>query len=324
MPPISTALRRLPGEPVDQHAHVGARAAHVRDQRVAGPGEERGPADAVGRPAADREDRVAESLIQAHQRAVVLREERRRPQLVRGQRVVHRDGHVAGHPGQRAVQDRGVLPLQQAQRADLVAERDVDLAQLTLDDLAGFQFVPRRDGGENAGDRHPVGGAGDLAEEPRDRVGVQRGQVPPVELDATVDDHRAGRDRGGEVRRPAEHGPDAVRGGPADPDDRDPAQLPALQHGVRRVGGAQHDVGDPLRVRFRCAEHGVDRGRDPAGDVRRAGHLGLGDHPVGPVHDHGVGVGAADVDAEAAVRSAHRRAPPRARSRRRSRTPGAR
>ena len=31
------------------------------------------------------------------------------------------------------------------------------------------------------------------------------------------------------------------------------------------------------------AQHGVDRRGDPAGDVRRARHLGLGDHPVGAV-----------------------------------------
>ena len=163
-------------------------------------GEERRPADAVGRAAADREDRVAEGLVQAHQRAVVLREERGRAAGARPASRCIAMATVAGHPGQRAVQDRGVLALQQAQRADLVAERDVDLAQLPLDDLARppVRAAVRR--GENAGDRDPVGGARDLAEEPRDRVGVQRGQVPSVELDAAVDDHRAGRDRGGEVR----------------------------------------------------------------------------------------------------------------------------
>ena len=50
-------------------------------------------------------------------------------------------------------------------------------------------------------------------------------------------------------------------------------------------------------------QHGVDRRGDPAGDVGRARHLGLGDDPVGGVQDHRVGVGAADVDAEAAAQA---------------------
>ena len=218
----------------------------------------------------------------------------------------------------------GVLPLEQADRADLVAERDVHLAELPLDHLGGQQLVPRRDRGEHAGDHDPVGLVPHPAEEPRDGVGVQRGQVLAVELDPAVHDLGPDRDRLDEVPRPAEHGPDAVGGGPADPEHRHPPQVPALQDGVGRVGGAEHDVADPLRLDPWRAEHGVDRGDDPGRDVGRARHLGLGEHPVGGIHDHGVGVGAADVHTETAVRRWHRRAPPRAGSRIRSRTRAAR
>jgi len=317
-------LGGFPREPVGQHAEVGGGAPHVHHQRVRDPGEERGAADAVGRAAPDREDRVPQGLIQAHQRAVVLREERHRPQAVRGERVPHRAGHVAGDPGQGAVEYRRVLPLEQADRADLVAERDVHVAELALDHLGGQQLVARRDGGEHAGDRDAVGGLAGLPEEPRDGVGVERGQVLAVELDPAVHDRRPDGDRADQVRRPAEHGPDAVGGGPADPEHRHPPQVLALQDGVGGVGGAEHDVADPAGVGAGYAEHGADRRHDPAGDVGGAGHLGLGDHPVGGVHDHGVGVGAADVDAETAIRRWHRRAPPRAGSRSRSRTRAAR
>jgi len=305
-------LRGFPREPVGQHSEVSGGAAHVRHQRVGDPGEERGAADAVGWAAPDREDRVTQGLIQAHQRAVVLREERHRPQAVGGERVPHRAGHIAGDPGQGAVEYRRVLPLDQPDRADLVAERGVHVAELALDHLGGQQFVTRRDRGEHAGDRDAVGRIADLPEKPRDGVGVERGEILAVELDPAVHDRRADGDRADEVRRPPEHGPDAVGGGPADPEHRHPPQVPALQDGVGGVGGAEHDVADPAGVGAGCLEHGADRRHDPAGDVGGTRHLGLGDHPVGGVHDHGVGVGAADVDAETAIRRWHRQAPPRA------------
>ena len=128
-----------------------------------------------------------------------------------------------------------------------------------------------------------------------------------------------------QVARPPEHRPDAVGGRAADPEHCHPAQPAALQDGVRRVGRAEHDVGDPVAARpWAPAARSSMRGDDAAGHVRRAGHLGLGEHAVGGVHDHRVGVGAPDVDAEAAVRPWHRRAPPRAGSRSRSRTTAAR
>jgi hypothetical protein len=185
------ALSRLPRETVGQHADIGGGAADVGHQRIRHPGEERGAADAVGRAAADGQHRIAQGLVQAHQGAVVLREERHRPQAVRGQRVLHRTGHVAGHPGQGAVQDGGVLPLEQPDRADLVAERGVHVAELALDHLGGQQFMARRDRGEHAGEHDAVGRATDLAEEPRDGVGVERGQFLAVELDPAVHDRGA-------------------------------------------------------------------------------------------------------------------------------------
>ena len=318
------SLGRLPREAVDQHADVGGRAADVDHERVGAAGEERRPADAVGRPAADGEHGVPQRMVEAHQGAVVLREEPGRLQVVRRERGPHRFGHVAGDPGQCPVEYGGVLPLQQADRADLVAERDVDLAEFALDDLGRQQFVARRDRGEHAGDDDALGGAADLAEKPGDGVGVQGRHVPAVELDAAFDDRRPDRDGVGEVTWPPEHRPDAEGGRAANPDHRHPPQVPALQHRVGRVGRAQHDVADPPRVCPWRVQDGVDRPGDPAGDVGRAGHLGLGDDPVGGIHDHRVGVGAADVDAEAVLRRGHGRAPPRAGNRIRSRTPAAR
>ena len=156
------------------------------------------------------------------------------------------------------------------------------------------------------------------------RVGVERGQFPAVELDAAVHDRGADGDLGGEITRPVEDGPDAVGGRPADPDRRDPPQALALEHGVGRVRGPEHDVADPARLDGGRGQHRSDGGGDPAGDVRRGRHLGRDDQPVRRVHDHRVGVGAADVDPQPPVNRGHRRVPLPARSRSRSRTPAAR
>ena len=274
--------------------------------------------DAVGRAAADREHRVPQRLIQAHQRAVVLGEVRHRLQPVRGERLPHRPGDVAGHPGQGPVEDSGVLPLEQPDRADLVAERNVDLAELTLDHVGGLELMPRRDRSEHAGDRDALGLVADLAEEPGDGVGVQRGQVLPVELDAAFDDRGPDRDGLGELGWPPEHRPDAERGRGAEPEHGHPPQVAAFKHGVRGMRGAEHDVADPAGLRPGGGQDGVDGRGDPASDVRGGRHLGGGDHPVVGVHDHRVGVGAADVDAETAVRRGHRQAPLLAGSRNRS------
>jgi hypothetical protein len=107
---------------------------------------------------------------------------------------------------------------------------------------------------------------------PRNRAmaSVEGGQFLAVELDPAVHDrgaHRYGLDQ---VRRPAEHGPDAVGGRPANPDHRHPLQVPALQDGIGRVGGAEHDVADPAGVGAGRPEHGVDGGHDPGGDIGAA------------------------------------------------------
>ena len=63
---------RFPGEPVDQSAAVGGRAAHVHDDAVADAGEEGGAPHAVGGAGGDREHGIAGGKVGVHERAVVL------------------------------------------------------------------------------------------------------------------------------------------------------------------------------------------------------------------------------------------------------------
>jgi len=153
----------------------------------------------------------------------------------------------AGHAGQGPVEYRGVLPFDQPDRPDLVAERQVHLAELALDHLGRQQLVARRDRGDTLVTATPSACSPTC---PRNRAmaSVSRGErsrpsnsIPPSTITAPTETART---RSGV---PAVHGPDAVGGGAADPDHREPAQVHAFQYGVGGVGGAQHDVGDPAR-----------------------------------------------------------------------------
>ncbi len=80
----------------------------------------------------------------------------------------------------------------------------------------------------------------------------------------------------------------------------------ALEHRVGGVRRPEHHVGHPAGLDSGGREDGVDRGGDAAADVGRGRPLRLGDQPVGAVEHDGVGVRAADVDAEPQVdRRAH-------------------
>ena len=211
-------------------------------------------------------------------------------------------------PDQRRVQDRGVLALEQADRADLVAERDVHLAELALDDLRGEQLVPRRDRREHAGDRDafeaaPVRQTG--ATSPRNRAIASASNgarsrpsnsMPPPTIVAPT------ADRVGQVARPVEHRPDRVRRGA-------PILITATRRSLRRSSTALVACVVPsitcvIRLESTPGARSTASSAAVMPPVTSGVHgdLGLGQHPVGGVEDHGVGVGAADVDAEAAVK----------------------
>ena len=64
--------RRFPGEPVDEGAAVGGRAAHVHDDAVADAGEEGGAPHAVGGAGGDGENGIVGGEFRVHEGAVVL------------------------------------------------------------------------------------------------------------------------------------------------------------------------------------------------------------------------------------------------------------
>src|SRR5205823_13766912 len=104
----------------------------------------------------------------------------------------------------------------------LVAER---LAR----ELADAELVVGRDGREDARDREAVDAAGEAAEEPPDGLDVERHDLAAVELDPAVRDQLAGGDRLAQIVRPRKERTDRVRGGAAEPDERDAPQAAPLE-----------------------------------------------------------------------------------------------
>ena len=230
-------------------------------------------------------------------------------------------GHAARDVDERRVQDGGVLALEQAEGADLGAERDRQVAELLSYDLLGRALVLVGDRREDARDRDRLRSTGHLAGEARDGLGVERRQLAPVELDPAVHDPLAGGDDLAQVGRPPEERPDRLRRRSAQSQHADAAETTSLEDRVRRVRRTEHRVRDPASVDL--LGYAGDRALDAPRDVRRGRHLRLREEAVVGVEHDGVRVRPAHVHAEPEVRRGHA-GPPRARSRGRSRSAGAR
>src|SRR5919204_202322 len=84
-------------------------------------------------------------------------------------------GDLAHDGRQRSVQHGRVLPLEQPNRADVVAEREIDIgSEERSGDLRGAQLVLGRDGREDARERDRVDRARKRLEETRETAGVER------------------------------------------------------------------------------------------------------------------------------------------------------
>ena len=236
------------------------------------------------------------------------------------QRVADRARHTPGDVGERGVQYGRVLAFEQAEGADLGAERDRDVAELFADDLLGLALVLVGYGGEDARDRDRLRSAGHLAGEPRDRVLVERRELAPVELDPALDDQLARRDHRAQVLGPAEQRPDRLRRRAADAQHADAPKTSSLEDGVRRVRRPEHRVRDPAPVD--ALDDAGDRALDAGRHVGGRRHLRLREEAVVGVEHDGVRVRPAHVHAEAKVRRGHA-GPPPAHSRGRSRSAAA-
>ena len=105
----------------------------------------------------------------------------------------------------------------------------------------------------------------------------------------------------GEIVRPVAERRQRGRGRHAEPERRDLGQMAALDHGIDEMRGADHHAVDALRLPSstarRCGE-AFQRIEDAGRDVL-AGRRLHGAHHLAVLDQDGVGVGAADVDADA-------------------------
>ena len=168
MPPISTAAPDSRGKPLAStptSVEVPPTSATIASRR---PGQERRAAQAVGRPAADGQHRVASGVVQCHQGAVVLGEERRRLQPVRRRAPFRRAPATS-----RATARSAAFSTVAFSRSSRPTEPISWLSETWMSSPSTRARSPRppararaRDGCEHAGDRDALGRAGQRLEEP--------------------------------------------------------------------------------------------------------------------------------------------------------------
>jgi hypothetical protein len=118
---------------------------------------------------------VAGRVVERHEGAVVLREERRRVEPLLVDDGDQCTGGLAGDAVEGGVEHSGVLALQQAERADLVAERDrhVD-PEVIVHERGDLEFLVGERGAEDAAHRDRVEAAVEFVEEAAYAAGIQR------------------------------------------------------------------------------------------------------------------------------------------------------
>ena len=131
-----------------------------------------------------------------------------------------------------------------------------------------------------------------------DLIRIERRDLAPVELVTPVTEVGVAPEHLGQIVGPVDHRwqrqgrrqSQSHRGGRFQP--------LALDDGIREVGRADHDAGDLGRRRSGRLQDVSQRGGDAGGHVGSCRRLDLADDRQ-PVHEHGIGIGAADVDPDA-------------------------
>ncbi len=166
------------------------------------------------------------------------------------------------------------------------------------DDLAGLTLDLGIDRAEHRTDRD---GAdlllGDVPGDLAQFVAIERRDRAAVKFVAAMSEVEMAADRVAQIGRPIDHGRQSLRRRQAEPDRRGRRKIAPLHDGVGEMG--------------RPKRHHVDRSSGDAGLLQRAGqgladaggHIGRGDRldageDILALHDHGVGIRAADINAD--------------------------
>ena len=127
-------------------------------------------------------------------------------------------------------------------------------------------------------------------------TGVERDERAAVELVTALQHHDLAAHQGREVLRPVDERGQRGAGGQADAHRGDAAEVAPLHHGIGEVGRADHGGVGVARGGRLLDERG-EGARDARRHVRGRGRLHRGRDRV-LLEEHGVGVGAAHVDAD--------------------------
>ena len=127
---------------------------------------------------------------------------------------------------------------------------------------------------------------------------VERHERPAVIFVAAFHHPHAAAHQLGQVLRPVAERRQRGRGRHAEPERRDLAEVPALDHGVDEMRGADHHAVDALARKHAGRAQALQRIEDARGHVL-AGRRLHGAHHLAFLDQDGVGVGAAHVNANA-------------------------
>ena len=282
-----------------QNAQVGGGAAHVNDDGVVHAAQVACAANGVRGAACDGENRVTASVIDGHERAVVLGQIHvGLGNATLGQALRKALGEALGNQVERRVQNGGVLALDQTHRADLARDGN---AYIVAEHLAGdggsSELVIVAHASEHAANGDRVDLALHTLEEGAARSLVEVGQTLAVEFEAAANNGGINGNRRNIVG-PVDHGGNAHGSRRANTQNGDGGQALALDDGVGALRGAEHSLLNEFAINVRLGEHGVNRAHDALVDIARGGVLHRGDNLQVLVDQNGVGVGAADINAK--------------------------
>ena len=201
--------------------------------------------------------------------------------------------------GKAGIDDRGILALEKADAADLVAERDVQVGKLAAQDLGGAELHGRGHRREDRGYRgRPEALGADVCGDAQQLLLVQRGDHLAIEFVAAAQHVGVPAQCRSEIGRPVDERRQALGCRQADADRRDLEQPLPLDHGIGEMRRADRHRFDAARIDVGVGEDLPKDVDDAGAHVRGRRRLAGAEHPLF-VHQDGVGISAADVDSHA-------------------------
>ncbi len=242
-------------------------------------------------------DGVGRRHLREHDGAVVLGQEEWRRDARRGERLLEGRHRPQAEGLQRGVEQRDVLALEKPDAAEGVRERHPRPRDHVADDVCRLLLAHGRQRREQGGDAdRGDAGVADARGGLADRGAIEGHQLAPVIFVAARHHDRQRIDRVAQVVRPVHRRRQGAGRRQRDADRPDAFEPGALDHRVGEVRRADHHGVDP-RERDRRPEV-ADDGAHPRHHVGGGRRLDGAEDP-GAVDQHGIRVGAADVDADA-------------------------